>query len=216
MIFTYNKEHVGDVLMVIVKNSGDAKLDVERKGNVARVFLKETGETVAWNIFEVSSMFEIAERGQVFLTDDQVVRLNQELQAQGFAEEIINDKEPKFVVGEIVEMVAHPDSDHLNICQVVVGNDKTVQIVAGAPNARVGLKTIVALPGAMMPKGNLIFPGELRGEKSFGMMCSPRELALPNAPQKRGVIELSDDQVVGTPFNPATHWTRLPTTTANC
>ena len=207
MIFTYNKEHVGDVLMVIVKNSGDAKLDVERKGNVARVFLKETGETVAWNIFEVSSMFEISERGQVFLTDDQVARLNQELQVQGFAEEIINDKEPKFVVGEIVEMVAHPDSDHLNICQVAVGNDKTVQIVAGAPNARVGLKTIVALPGAMMPKGNLIFPGELRGEKSFGMMCSPRELALPNAPQKRGVIELSDDQVVGAPFDPDKHWT---------
>ena len=47
-------------------------------------------------------------------------------------------------------MVAHPDSDHLNICQVAVGPDKTVQIVAGAPNARVGLKTIVALPGAMM------------------------------------------------------------------
>ena len=207
MIFTYNKEHVGDVLMVIVKNSGDAKLDVERKGNVARVFLKETGETVAWNIFEVSRLFEIENRGQVFLTDDQVARLNQELQEEGFAEEIINDKEPKFVVGEIVEMVAHPDSDHLNICQVAVGNDKTVQIVAGAPNARVGLKTIVALPGTMMPKGNLIFPGELRGEKSFGMMCSPRELALSNAPQKRGVIELSDDQVVGTPFDPATHWT---------
>ena len=207
MIFTYNKEHVGDVLMVIVKNSGDAKLDVERKGNVARVFLKETGETVAWNIFEVSSMFEIAERGQVFLTDDQVARLNQELQAQDFTEKIINDKEPKFVVGEIVEMVAHPDSDHLNICQVAVASDKTVQIVAGAPNARVGLKTIVALPGAMMPKGNLIFPGELRGEKSFGMMCSPRELNLPNAPQKRGIIELSEDQVVGTPFDPAKHWT---------
>ena len=181
--------------------------EMDSIGYLARVFLKETGETVAWNIFEVSSMFEIAERGQVFLTDDQVARLNQELQTQGFTEEIINDKEPKFVVGEIVEMVAHPDSDHLNICQVAVGNDKTVQIVAGAPNARVGLKTIVALPGAMMPKGNLIFPGELRGEKSFGMMCSPRELALPNAPQKRGIIELSDDQVVGTPFDPAKHWT---------
>ena len=207
MIFTYNKEYVGDVLMVIVKNSGDAKLDAERKGNIARVFLKETGETVAWNIFEVSSLFEIENRGQVFLTDEQVARLNQELQVQGFTEEIINDKEPKFVVGEIVEMVAHPDSDHLNICQVAIGKDKTVQIVAGAPNARIGLKTIVALPGAMMPKGNLIFPGELRGEQSFGMMCSPRELALPNSPQKRGVIELSDDQVVGTPFDPAKHWT---------
>ena len=205
MIFTYNKEHVGDVLMVIVKNSGDAKLDVERKGKVARVFLKESGETVAWNIFEVSSLFEIAERGQVFLSDELVARLNQELQAEGFTEEIVNDKEPKFVVGEIVEMVAHPDSDHLNICQVNIGGKK-VQIVAGAPNAALGLKTIVALPGAMMPSGALIFPGKLRGEDSYGMMCAPRELALPNAPQKRGIIELDDSAVVGETFDPAKHW----------
>ena len=85
-----------------------------------------------------SSVVEIAERGQVFLTDEQVERLNQELRAEGFTEEIANDKEPKFVVGEIVEMVAHPDSDNLNICQVAVSSDKAVQIVAGAPNARVG------------------------------------------------------------------------------
>ena len=58
----------------------------------------------------------------------------------------------------------------------------------------------------MMPKGNLIFPGELRGEKSFGMMCSPRELQLPNAPQKRGIIELADSEKVGTAFDPAKHW----------
>ena len=206
MIVTYNKEQVGDVLMLTLKNSGEAKLAVERKGKVARVYREDKQETVAWNIFDASSFFAIEGKGQVFLTDEQVARLNQELQAEGFTEEIVNDKEPKFVVGEIVEMVAHPDSDHLNICQVAVASDKTVQIVAGAPNARLGLKTIVALPGAMMPKGNLIFPGELRGEKSFGMMCSPRELALPNAPQKRGVIELSEDQVVGTPFDPAKHW----------
>jgi len=62
MIFTYNKEYVGDVLMVIVKNSGDAKLDAERKGNIARVFLKETGETVAWNIFEGESWPSISNR----------------------------------------------------------------------------------------------------------------------------------------------------------
>ena len=46
----------------------------------------------------------------------------------------------------------------------------------------------------------------LRGEKSFGMMCSPRELALPNAPQKRGIIELDDTAVVGEAFNPEKHW----------
>ena len=206
MIVTYNKEQVGDVLMITLKNSGDAKLAVERKGKVARVYREDKQETVAWNIFEASTFFDLEGKGQIFLSDEQVARLNQELQAEGFAEVLVNDKEPKFVVGQIVEMVAHPDSDHLNICQVAVGSDKTVQIVAGAPNAREGLKTIVALPGAMMPDGSLIFPGALRGEKSFGMMCSPRELHLPNAPQKRGIIELQDTEEVGAPFDPARHW----------
>ena len=206
MIFTYNKEHVGDVLMVIVADSQDAKLSAERKGNVARVYRLDNGETVAWNIFQISNLVNITERGQVFLTDEEISILNQELSQAGFEPELVNDLEPKFVVGEIVEMVAHPDSDHLNICQVKVAADKVVQIVAGAPNAKVGLKTIVALPGAMMPKGNLIFPGELRGEKSFGMMCSPRELQLPNAPQKRGIIELASSEVVGTAFDPTKHW----------
>ncbi|MGT2943385.1 YtpR family tRNA-binding protein [Streptococcus constellatus subsp. viborgensis] len=206
MIFTYNKEHVGDVLMVIVADGQGVKLAAERKGNVARIYCLDNGETVAWNIFQVSNLFNITERGQVFLTDEEISILNQELSQAGFEPELVNDLAPKFVVGEIVEMVAHPDSDHLNICQVKVAADKVVQIVAGAPNAKVGLKTIVALPGAMMPKGNLIFPGELRGEKSFGMMCSPRELQLPNAPQKRGIIELASSEVVGTSFDPAKHW----------
>ena len=206
MIFTYNKEHVGDVLMVIVADGQAAKLAAERKGNVVRVYRLDNGETVAWNIFEISNLVNITERGQVFLTDEEISILNQELSQVGFEPELVNDLEPKFVVGEIVEMAAHPDSDHLNICQVKVAADKVVQIVAGAPNAKVGLKTIVALPGAMMPKGNLIFPGELRGEKSFGMMCSPRELQLPNAPQKRGIIELASSEVVGTAFDPTKHW----------
>lgn len=206
MIFTYNKEFVGDVLMVIVADSGAAKLAAERKGNVARIYRLDNAETVAWNIFEVSNWLEIEGRGQVMLADEQVASLNQALAQAGFSEKLVNDTEPKFVVGEIVEMKAHPDSDHLNICQVKVAADKLLQIVAGAPNARVGLKTIVALPGAMMPKGNLIFPGELRGEKSFGMMCSPRELQLPNAPQKRGIIELSAAATVGTPFDADKHW----------
>ena len=53
------------------------------------MFSQRKWETVAWNIFEVSSLFEIAERGQVFLSDEQVARLNQELQAEGFTEEIV-------------------------------------------------------------------------------------------------------------------------------
>lgn len=206
MIFSYNKEQVGDVLMVILQDTKDIKRSVERKGKVARIFADETGQTLAWNIFEASSLVNLDGQGQVFLSDEDLAVLNSELAKEGFSEVLENTPGPVFVVGQIVEMVAHPDSDHLHICQVNVG-EKTVQIVAGAPNAAVGLKTIVALPGAMMPSGSLIFPGKLRGEDSYGMMCSPRELALPNAPQKRGIIELAADAVVGQAFDADKHWT---------
>ena len=205
MIFTYNKEHVGDVLMVILQDKKELKRSVERKGKVARIYADETGQTLAWNIFEASSLVKLTGNGQVFLTDEQVAILNAELAKEGFMDKLEKTVYPVFVVGQIEEMQAHPDSDHLNICQVNVG-EKRVQIVAGAPNAAVGLKTIVALPGAMMPSGSLIFPGKLRGEDSYGMMCSPRELALPNAPQVRGIIELGDEAQVGEAFNPAKHW----------
>ncbi|WP_162012435.1 YtpR family tRNA-binding protein [Streptococcus sp. S784/96/1] len=206
MIFAYNKDQVGDTLLVILQDTKDIKRDVERRGKVARVYDLASGKTLAWNIFEVSSLIAIEGNGQVILSDDDVAILNQELAKEGFTEELVNDKGPFFVVGQIVEMVAHPDSDHLNICHVQVASDKTVQIVAGAPNAAIGLKTIVALPGAMMPSGSLIFPGKLRGEDSYGMMCSPGELALPNAPQVRGIIELDDSAVIGEPLDVKKHW----------
>lgn len=206
MIFTYNT-HVGDVLMVIVADDQKKSVLVDKKGNVARIYREDTKQTVAWNIFEASNLVTIEGQGQVFPTDADLVTLNAHLESLGFEEKLVADQQAKFVVGEIVAMEAHPDSDHLNICQVQVGADQTVQIVAGAPNAAVGLKTIVALPGAMMPSGLLIFPGQLRGVDSCGMMCAPRELALPNAPQKRGIIELPTDTPVGQAFDAAKHWT---------
>lgn len=206
MIFTYNREHVGDTLMVIVKDSQGAKLDVDRRGQVARVYLQDSKETVAWNIFEVSSLIAIEGVGQVTLSDQVIKILNAELLKEGFEDSLVNNIEPTFVVAQIKEMIDHPDSDHLHICQVEINDGKTVQIVCGAPNASVGLKTVAALPGAMMPNGSLIFPGKLRGEDSFGMLCSARELALPNAPQVRGIIELSDQVIVGESFDANKYW----------
>lgn len=205
MISTYNKEHVGDILMILIKEVKDAKRNVERKSKVARIFLEETGETLAWNIFEVSEVLDLEGAGQVYLLQDQVASLNALLAQEGFTEELAYDGAPKLVVAEIVEMEDHPDSDHLHICQVKLG-ERTEQIVCGAPNAAVSLKTVAALPGAMMPDGSLIFPGQLRGVASYGMLCSARELALPNAPQVRGIIELREDVQVGAAFDPVLHW----------
>ena len=63
--------------------------------------------------------------------------------------------------------------------------DETLQIVCGAPNVDAGQKVVVAKIGAVMPSGMLIKEGNLRGVDSYGMLCSARELAIPNAPSEK-------------------------------
>lgn len=145
-------------------------------------------------------------QGQNDLSEHQVAELNEKLKAAGFDEQLTYDGQPKFVVAEILTMEDHADSDHLHVCQVEVGLDAPVQIVCGAPNAFVGMKTVAALPGAMMPSGSLIWPGALRGVPSYGMLCSARELDLPNAPQVRGIIELNTDLEAGLAFDATSMW----------
>ena len=102
-------------------------------------------------------------------------------------------------IGEILECEMHPDSDHLHICKVNVGNE-VLQIVCGAPNARVGIKVIVALVGAKLPDGD-IKKGKIRGVESFGMLCSVQELGLEHKFLKpedvEGIAELGEDAIVG-------------------
>ena len=76
MIFTYNKEFVGDVLMVIVADNEGSKVAFERKGNATRIFREDTQQTIAWNIFQVSEYLDINQVGQVTLTDQDVAKLN--------------------------------------------------------------------------------------------------------------------------------------------
>ncbi|PCS12031.1 hypothetical protein RU90_GL000460 [Lactococcus lactis subsp. hordniae] len=193
--------------MLITANDKGEKVNFERKGKVARVFIEETGATVAWNIFEAKSLLaNLSGNGQVDLSSDDIETLNKDLGKSGFSDVLVHDAQPKFVVAEIVEMEDHPDSDHLHICKINVGFADPIQIVCGAPNAALGLKTVAALPGAMMPNGSLIFPGALRGVQSYGMLCSARELELPNASEVRGIIELSSDLSAGKAFDSETMW----------
>lgn len=205
MIATYNK-NVGDVLMLIVANNEGAEVTYERKADVARIFREDTGQTVGWNIFDIKKDWPDVAQGQNDLSEHQVAELNEKLKAAGFDEQLTYDGQPKFVVAEILTMEDHADSDHLHVCQVEVGLDAPVQIVCGAPNAFVGMKTVAALPGAMMPSGSLIWPGALRGVPSYGMLCSARELDLPNAPQVRGIIELNKDLEAGLAFDATSMW----------
>ena len=104
------------------------------------------------------------------------------------------------VVGEIVESVQHPNADRLRVCKVNVASGTLLEIVCGAPNARVGIKVPCAMVGAQLPPGEdgkpfLIKLGKLRGVESQGMLCSAKELQL--ADDHSGLLELSADAVLG-------------------
>lgn len=109
----------------------------------------------------------------------------------------------KVVTGRIEELKAHPDSDHLQICQMDVGAENLLQIVTGAPNVKQGQVVPVALVGAHLPNGQKISKGKMRGVASNGMLCSADELKLEieNLPeeQKIGIYILPEDTPVGLP-----------------
>ena len=106
----------------------------------------------------------------------------------------------KIVVGEIKEAVQHPNADRLRVCKVDVGQPELLDIVCGAPNARVGIRIPCALVGAELPPGEdgkpfVIKVGKLRGVESQGMLCSAKELQL--ADDHGGLFELALDAPLG-------------------
>ena len=108
-------------------------------------------------------------------------------------------KATNLIIGEVIECEKHPDSDHLHVCKVNIGNE-VLQIVCGAPNVRKDLKVIVALPGAELP-GGTIKKGMIRGQESNGMICSIAELGLDSKflkpEDKEGIHELPQESKVG-------------------
>ncbi len=106
----------------------------------------------------------------------------------------------RIVVGEIRHAEQHPNADRLRICKVDVGAPELLNIVCGAPNARVGIRVPCALVGAELPPGLdgkpfSIKVGQLRGVESQGMLCSAKELQL--ADDHGGLLELASDAPLG-------------------
>ena len=103
----------------------------------------------------------------------------------------------KVVTGRIEELKAHPDSDHLLICQMNIGEENLVQIITGASNVEEGQIVPVALVGANLPCGKKISKGKMRGVASNGMLCSADELNIEG--DSSGIYILPEDTPVGVP-----------------
>jgi tRNA-binding protein len=203
LITCYNPAQLGDVLLVVLGQS-KAKQLLKEKKQIVEIADSVTGQIVGYNFFNASAILKNLKqkKGQVFLQQTELNRLNEALLQAGFKTKLALDATAKFVIGHVDECVSHPNSNHLHITQVDIGDKQKLQIVCGAPNIAAGQTVIVAKVGAMMPNGEIIWPGILRGVASNGMICSARELALPHAPQKRGILVLPSDKYrIGSTFN---------------
>lgn len=129
-------------------------------------------------------------------TDLNAAQISEKLTSIGLEVEEFKDSLSAFNKFKLVKIETadkHPNADRLKICLVVDGNGDKYNVVCGAPNARAGLKTILALPGAFIPSsGNILKKSKIRGIESEGMMCSRDELSLPNDGSD-GIIEIDPE-----------------------
>ena len=131
--------------------------------------------------------------------EDKVELANKITKAGINIEKVESNYIDNLIVGEVKSCEMHPDSDHLHVCQVNIG-DSVTQIVCGASNVRAGLKVIVALPGAILPGDFEIKKSKIRGVESNGMICALFELGLEEKTEEnynKGICELDSDAVVG-------------------
>lgn len=115
--------------------------------------------------------------------------------------EEVGDKLDRVVVGEIVDVKPHPDSDHLYITNIDVGDD-VLQVVSGAPNTQKGTFVPVALIGAVLPGGMKVNRAKLKGVESFGVVCSEKELGVSD--DHTGLWILSDEKIEKDRLKPGT------------
>lgn len=193
----YDYETIGDVLLVVIKPTVIPTKEVKINDVVA---LYNKDELIGINIFNISKVIKIKAKGLIPLINEDILNVINHILENANLEKLPIQTESGFRVAKIVDIDEHPDSEHLHICMVDIGDKEPLQIVCGASNARKDLVCVCATPFTFMPNGQQIIPNKLLGIQSNGMLCSGRELNLEGYEGKRGLLELSDEYKVGTDF----------------
>jgi len=197
-VSTYNDNGLNDTLMILLEKSESDVQEHKRVDDLVEIRNKETDRVVGYNLFNASSVLNDLKNGPVALTDADIAKLNDLISEAGFEKTLEPSKGPSFVVGHVKTCEPVEGSDHLNVTQIEINDGQVVQIVCGAGNIAEGQKVVVAKVGAVMPDGMIIWPGELKGVASEGMVCSARELGLPQ--ESKGIMVLDDDRKTGSAF----------------
>lgn len=193
----YNKEKLGDILFIVFKSNEYPNF--VKKGENCTVLYKND-EIIGINIFNISEILKIRANGFIPTINKETLNVINSILANENIAPLEYQERSGFVIAKIIDIEDHPESDHLHICTVDVGEEKPLQIVCGAYNARLNLKVVCALPYAFMPNGQQIIPSKLLGIESYGMLCSGRELNLEGYENVRGLLELTDEYKIGDDF----------------
>ena len=192
----YNYHTIGDVLLII--SDLETKPNrVIKNGDVTSLYLDD--KLIGINIFNISNVLKIKSNGLIVLPLKEMIDVINNILINANVETLEYKKESGFKVGKVLTCEEHPDSDHMHVLTVDIGSE-VLDIVCGDPNVKEGQKVVVATLGTTMFDGKKIVPSSLRGIKSNGMLCSPRELHLEGAPNVRGILVLDDDATIGEDF----------------
>jgi phenylalanyl-tRNA synthetase beta chain len=135
-------------------------------------------------------------------TDASLERITTTLSSIGIEVEGVEDRAAalaSFRIARVIEAVQHPNADRLRALRVELGDGKEFSVVCGAPNARTGMKGVLALPGSYIPgTGITLKLGEIRGVKSEAMMLSSREMGLGD--DHSGIVDLPEDAPLGASY----------------
>lgn len=193
----YDYESIGDVLLIVFDSNTIPNV-IKRDNDV--VSLYKDDKLIGINIFNISKIMKIKAKGYIPLVSDRVLEVINTILKNSNVAELPAQKESGFRVAKIVNIEEHPDSEHLHICTVDIGEKEPLQIVCGAFNARKDLICVCATPYTFMPNGQSIIPNKLLGINSYGMLCSGRELNLEGYEGKRGLLELDESYAIGSDF----------------
>ena len=192
----YNKEKIGDVLMIVF-NEEAIPTKIVKEDNLVKIY--KMNDLIGINIFNILDSIKIHANGLIPLPVNQLIDVINEMLVKHNLEPLPYKRSSGFVIGKIISCMPHEESEHLHILKVNVG-DEVLDIVCGASNVENGEIVVVAKIGTTMFDGSKIKKGNLLGVDSYGMCCSERELNLTNDQNKHGLLLLDDSFKPGEDF----------------
>jgi len=193
----YNYKTVGDVLLIVF-DSNTIPDKVVSKDDITSLY--KGNQLIGINIFNISETMKIKADGLIPVLNEKVFNVINNILKNHDLQMLDYQAESGFKVAKILTCEEHPDSEHLHVLTVDIGEEKLLDIVCGAANAREGLICVCATPLTFMPNGQQIIPSKFLGIQSNGMLCSGRELNLPGYENVHGLLELDANYTIGSDF----------------